>query len=67
MHILTGGHFNQSEPGWMTYTLADGGATWMVLADLPSYIVAQEQANNSYADRQWWVRAAMMNTASGKF
>ena len=42
--------------------------TYFILKDFRSYAEAQKRVEAAYRDENWWVRAAMLNTASaGKF
>ena len=49
-------------------TLLTAGDHYMHLADLTSYVQAQEQLGTLYADPDAWSREAILNVASsGKF
>ncbi|CAM2008061.1 glycogen/starch/alpha-glucan phosphorylase [Acanthopleuribacter pedis] len=63
--------FCPQEPGlfrWIFQTLLDQGDEYFHLADLPSYIEAQEKASRLFADQDTWARKAVLNVARiGKF
>ena len=63
--------FSPLEPGIfypIVQALLDFGDHYMLLADLKSYIAAQERAGELYKDRDAWTRKALLNIArSGKF
>ena len=63
--------FNLLEPGIfkpIVHALLDGGDRFMLLADLRSYIQAQEQVDKVYRSRDDWDRKAIINVArAGKF
>ncbi|HVZ32427.1 MAG TPA: glycogen/starch/alpha-glucan phosphorylase [Polyangiaceae bacterium] len=41
---------------------------YMLMADFPSYIEAQDRVSSAYQDREYWTRMSILNTArSGKF
>jgi starch phosphorylase len=64
-------HFSREEPGIFTplrRTLLESGDHYMHLADLTAYARAQQQLSEAYADRNAWIRRAIINVAaSGKF
>jgi starch phosphorylase len=67
MSLLEGGHFNQSEPGifnLLTSGLRNGHDPWLTIADLRSYIDAQQKVNEAYKDQAEWNRMSIVNTAS---
>jgi starch phosphorylase len=64
-------HFSRDEPGIFApirETLLDKGDYFMHLADLPSYVAAQQRLGELFADADAWSRKAIINVASsGKF
>jgi starch phosphorylase len=71
MDALAGNRFCPHEPG-LFHPLTDGvlkhGDYYFHLADLESYIAAQEAAAQLYLDRAQWARKALLNVARmGKF
>ncbi|MCA9009860.1 MAG: glycogen/starch/alpha-glucan family phosphorylase, partial [Planctomycetaceae bacterium] len=67
MNLLEGGHFNRSEPGifnLLTSGLRNGYDPWLTIADLRSYINAQQKVNEAYKDQASWNRMSILNTAS---
>lgn len=67
MSLLEGGHFNQAEPGIfsiLTSGLRNGHDQWLTIADLRSYIDAQQKVSAAYQDRENWDRMSILNTAS---
>ena len=71
MQLLTGGHFNQCEPGIFNdiiNSLTTWGDHWMVLADFRAFVIAQEAAAEAYRDTKRWWKSSIINSAtSGKF
>ncbi|MHB8110876.1 MAG: glycogen/starch/alpha-glucan phosphorylase [Syntrophorhabdaceae bacterium] len=69
--LISSGHFSRSEPGvftLLTDTLMTYGDHYMHLADLTSYLQADRQLTDLYADPDAWARKAVLNIAgSGKF
>jgi len=63
--------FCAEEPGlfhWIYQSLVEGRDHYFHLADLDSYLAAQEQASKTYQDRDHWTRMAILNVARiGKF
>jgi starch phosphorylase len=63
--------FSMLEPGIfrpIIQALLDWGDYYMLLADLPAYIAAQEQIDTEYRDPDLWDRKAILNVAAaGKF
>ena len=63
--------FSMVEPGIftpLTRALLDDGDRYMLLADLRSYIEAQERVDKAYRDQAGWDRKAILNVArAGKF
>jgi len=63
--------FSMLEPGIfrpIVQSLLDWGDHYMLLADLPAYIAAQERIDTEYRDTDLWDRKAILNVASaGKF
>lgn len=71
MWLLQSGHFNQFEPGIfdpVIHSLTSPDDPWLTLADLRSYIDAQQRVAEAYQDRERWTRMSIVNTAaSGRF
>jgi starch phosphorylase len=71
LELISSGHFNRANPGLYTPiidTLLKNGDHYMHLADLTSYLAADEQARQLYANPDEWARRAILNIAgSGKF
>jgi starch phosphorylase len=71
LDLIFSGHFNREEPGIfepLRDTLLTHGDYYMHLADLTSYVEAQERLGKLYADPDGWARKAILNIAgSGKF
>lgn len=71
MTLLQSGHFNQFEPGifdTILWSLTSPQDPWLVLADLRSYIDAQQRAAEAFQDQTRWTRMSILNTASsGRF
>jgi starch phosphorylase len=71
LDLIFSGHFNREEPGIfepLRDTLLTHGDYYMHLADLTSYVQAQERLGRLYADSDDWERKAILNVASsGKF
>ena len=71
LDLIFSDHFNRDQPGLfepLRGTLLTGGDYYMHLADLTSYVQAQERLGELYADRDKWTRKAILNVASsGKF
>ena len=69
--LLTGGHFNQFEPGCFDNIInafTSSNDPWMTVADFRSYIDAQQQAGQAYLDKERWTAMSIVNAAnSGKF
>jgi glycogen phosphorylase len=71
LDLIFSGHFNRDEPGIfepLRDTLLTHGDYYMHLADLTSYVQAQERLGELYANPFGWARTAILNVASsGKF
>jgi len=71
LDLIFSNHFSRNEPGVfdpLRDTLLTGGDHYMHLADLTSYVQAQERLGALYADPAAWARKAIVNVASsGKF
>jgi starch phosphorylase len=71
LDLISSNHFSRNEPGVFTPlcdTLLTKGDFYMHLADLKSYLHAQEQIGALYADPDAWAQKAILNVASaGKF
>jgi starch phosphorylase len=63
--------FSLVEPGLfrpILSSLFQGGDRYMVLADLRSYIEAQETVDRAFRDTDGWIRKSVINVArSGRF
>ena len=71
MELLDACHFNQFEPGLfddLINCIRNPHDPWMVAADFPSYVAAQELAAATYMDRERWTTMSILNcAASGRF
>jgi glycogen phosphorylase len=71
LDLVSSGHFSAYEPGVFTTlldTLLGHGDHYMHLADLKSYLEADQRLRELYADPDGWARKAILNVAaSGKF
>ena len=71
LDLIFSDHFNREEPGIfapLRDTLLTGGDHYMHLADLKSYLEADQRLVELYADSNAWTRTAIINVASsGKF
>src|SRR5215469_7529739 len=71
LDLIFSGHFNRNEPGIfdpIRDTLLTHGDHYMHLADLTSYVQAQDKLGDLYSNRSEWARKAILNVASsGKF
>jgi starch phosphorylase len=71
LDLIFSNYFSRNEPGVfepLRHTLLTGGDHYMHLADLKSYIEAQQRLGALYADPDAWARKAILNVAgSGKF
>ena len=71
LDLIFSDHFNREEPGIfapLRDTLLTGGDHYMHLADLKSYLEADQRLVELYADSNAWTRTAILNVASsGKF
>ena len=71
LNLIFADHFSRNEPGVFTAlreTLLTLGDHYMHLADLQSYLSADQQLVDLYADADGWARKAILNVAgSGKF
>jgi starch phosphorylase len=71
LDLIFSDHFSPEEPGIfepLRNTLLTQGDYYMHLADLTSYVHAQERLGELYADSGGWARKAILNVAgSGKF
>jgi starch phosphorylase len=71
LDLIFSDHFSRNEPGVfapLRDTLLTQGDYYMHLADLTSYVQAQERLGELYADPHAWARKAILNVAgSGKF
>jgi glycogen phosphorylase len=69
--LISSGHFSRYEPGVfmpLIDTLLAHGDYYMHLADLRSYLEAQQQLDRLYAQPKEWARKTILNVAgSGKF
>jgi len=71
LDLISSDHFSRSEPGVFTPLcdlLLRHGDHYMHLADLKSFLEADQQLVNLYSDPDAWTRKAILNVASsGKF
>ncbi|MCF6153996.1 MAG: glycogen/starch/alpha-glucan phosphorylase [Candidatus Brocadia sp.] len=71
LDLIFSDHFSRYEPGVfapLRDTLLTRGDYYMHLADLRSYLEADQRLCDLYADRHGWARKAILNVAgSGKF
>jgi starch phosphorylase len=71
MRLLESGHFSQFEPGIFDPIIRGMRSPqdpWLTAADFDSYRRAQQEAADSYQDRERWLRMSILNTAhSGYF
>jgi glycogen phosphorylase len=71
LDLIFSDYFSRNEPGAFAPirdTLLTNGDHYMHLADLTSYVQAQDRLGNLYASRPEWARKAILNIASsGKF
>ena len=71
LDLIASNHFSEAEPGVfapLRETLLTQGDHYMHLADLKSYLQADERLRDLYADPDGWARKAILNVAgSGKF
>src|SRR5262249_36518284 len=71
LDLIFADHFSHNEPGIfapLRDTLLTNGDHYMHLADLKSYLDADQRLLELYADPDGWARKAICNvTASGKF
>ncbi len=67
MEMLEGGMFNQTEPGifdLLASGLRNPHEQWVSIADLRSYIDAQQVASTTYMDQDKWNRMSILNSAN---
>jgi glycogen phosphorylase len=71
LDLIFSDHFSRNEPGIfapLRETLLTHGDFYMHLADLASYLEADDKLRGLYADPEAWARKAILNVASsGKF
>jgi len=71
MDLLESGYFNQFEQGIfddIIASLKSPNDMWMTIADLRSFIDAQERVSDTYRDKEKWTKMSILNTSgSGKF
>jgi starch phosphorylase len=71
LDLIFSDHFSRNEPGVfdpLRDTLLTGGDHYMHLADLTSYLEADQRLVRLYADPKGWMQKAVLNVASsGKF
>ncbi|HMG33750.1 MAG TPA: glycogen/starch/alpha-glucan phosphorylase [Blastocatellia bacterium] len=71
LDMIFSGHFSRNEPGVfdpLKDALLTHGDHYMHLADLKSYLEADQRVVDLYADPDGWARKAILNiSASGKF
>ena len=67
MHLLEGGRFNETEPGifdLLISGLRNPHDQWVTIADLRSYIIAQQKVSETYQDQDLWNRMSILNSAN---
>jgi starch phosphorylase len=71
LDLILSGHFSRNEPGVfipIIDALLTNGDHYMHLADLKSYLEADQRLQDLYADPDSWAKKAILNVAgSGKF
>ncbi len=71
MEAIRSTRFCPGSPGqfdWVDRLIFREGDYYLHMADLPSYLDAQERVTQDYLDRELWVRKAILNVARmGKF
>jgi starch phosphorylase len=71
LDLILSNYFSRNEPGVfaaLEHTLLTGGDHYMHLADLTSYLNADRELCDLYADAKGWAQKAILNVAgSGKF
>ncbi|MBV9267931.1 MAG: glycogen/starch/alpha-glucan phosphorylase, partial [Acidobacteriaceae bacterium] len=71
IELIQNDFFSLREPGLfkpILQSLFEGGDRYLVLADLRSYVDAQERAGQAFRDTELWTRKAIINVArSGRF
>jgi len=71
LDLILSGHFSRNEPGVfipIIDALLTNGDHYMHLADLKSYLEADQRVQDVYADPDAWAKKAILNVAgSGKF
>jgi starch phosphorylase len=71
LDLIFSDYFSRNEPGVFTPlrdALLSHGDTYMHLADLKSYLAADQRLTDLYADPEAWARKTILNVAaSGKF
>jgi glycogen phosphorylase len=71
LDLISSNYFSRNEPGIFAPiydTLLTGGDFYMHLADMKSYLDADQRLRELYANSDEWVRKAILNVAgSGKF
>lgn len=67
MRLLESGLFNESEPGIfdsLAAGLRSAHDPWLTIADLRSFIDAQQRVNEAYQDQERWTQMSILNTAT---
>lgn len=67
MELIEGGRFNQNHPGVFGELVAgmrNPNDQWLTIADLRSFIDAQQRVNEAYKDSMQWNRMSVLNTAN---
>ncbi len=71
LDCFSSNRFSLHEPGlfeWLYKSLLEDGDYYFHLADLPSYVEAQDRASAEYADQSLWRKKAILNVARiGRF
>src|ERR1035441_3680707 len=69
LHFIASNHFSRQEPGVfapLRDVLLTQGDHYMHLADLKSYLEADERLRELYSDAQAWARKAILNVAGSE-
>lgn len=71
IHLLESGHFNQYEAGIfddILRAMRSPSDPWMTIADFASFVAAQKDVDDVYAEQELWQRKSILNAAaSGRF
>ena len=70
MELLESGRFNSSEPGIFDILIAglrNPHDQWLTIADMRSYIDAQQAVDRQYQDPEGWNRKSILNSANSGY